>query len=367
MNRVDEIFAAMLAFAKQAAVAVKTIDYQQILSDPRQIAIVVSTLLILLLLIVWSVLSGKKANRSPAETLEKTASVAFSSKAEETDNTAEGTASAQSGTIIQANPDYHAAFVVKDKAAKQQQDESLSSAPEDSILHRHYLANEEAKEAALHEPYPSDSVLKRHYDSAHKLEVEKTAPMVEKVADPQPAPLPADEIPQDSILHRHYLANEDAKEAALHEPYPTDSVLKRHYDSSHKLVVEKQTSPEADMVADTQVMPQMTGEIPQDSILHRHYLANEEAKEAALHEPYPTDSVLKRHYDSSHKLVLETANQLAQVGGMPIPEDSVLKRHFIGQLRAEIESSLSPRPSDSVLRRHHESLVEFELAKRLNV
>lgn len=114
-------------------------------------------------------------------------------------------------------------------------------------------------------------------------------------------------------------------------------------------------------------------EIPQDSVLHRHYLANEAAKAAALHEPYPTDSILRRHYDAAHKLSVNVSTGAISVGvasaaasgRVSVPEDSVLKRHFINQLRTEIERGLSPTPSDSVLRRHHDSLVSFELERRL--
>lgn len=133
---------------------------------------------------------------------------------------------------------------------------------------------------------------------------------------------------------------------------------------------------------------QQAVEIPQDSVLRRHYLANEVAKENALHNPYPTDSMLKRHYDAAHKIALDVSPKSSQVdvtgvagktekaepywvdimpvaGRVAVPEDSVLRRHFIAQLRADIEAGFSPRPTDSVLRRHHDSLVGVELEKRL--
>lgn len=48
-----------------------------------------------------------------------------------------------------------------------------------------------------------------------------------------------------------------------------------------------------------------------------------------------------------------------------IPEDSVLKRHFLAHLQSEIESALFPRPTDAILRRHYDSLVAAELENRL--
>ena len=220
-------------------------------------------------------------------------------------------------------------------------------------------------------------------------------------------------IPQDSVLKRHYLADEAAKEAALHEPYPTDSVLRRHYDASHKIVLEDIASTMQQAQLESNLTPatekEEIGQVPEDSVLRRHYLANESARETQLHEPYPTDSVLRRHYDASHKIVAEAAaeitnpvgreqkgnslkasiieqavdkvspasarNKLASFMGhetlnpaakTAIPQDSVLKRHFISQLRAEIEASMAAKPSDSVLRRHYDSLLSTELEKRLS-
>ena len=174
---------------------------------------------------------------------------------------------------------------------------------------------------------------------------------------------------------------------------PDTSVAEWHHGQSRtqggKLNVEMQkplpatTQMKADISPLGHAQPESSGqttavqrqhdETPQDSVLHRHYLANEAAKAVALHEPYPTDSVLRRHYDAAHKLSVDVspgtivlgAASAAANGRVCVPEDSVLKRHFINQLRAEIERGLSPTPSDSVLRRHHDSLVGFELERRL--
>ena len=49
-----------------------------------------------------------------------------------------------------------------------------------------------------------------------------------------------------------------------------------------------------------------------------------------------------------------------------VPEDSVLRRHCLTNLQAEIESAFAPRPTESVLQRHHDTLIAFELEKRLS-
>jgi hypothetical protein len=119
-------------------------------------------------------------------------------------------------------------------------------------------------------------------------------------------------------------------------------------------------------------------QVPEDSILKRHYLANKAAEREALISPYPTDSVLRRHYDTKMKTWFEESVQklasskpaFQQVikpkeKAQKIPEDSVLRRHFLNQLQSEIEDSLCPRPTDSVLKRHYDTLVASELDKRL--
>lgn len=130
-------------------------------------------------------------------------------------------------------------------------------------------------------------------------------------------------------------------------------------------------------VSETVSSPVVTSPVPEDSILHRHYLANLEAEKQAITHPYPTDSVLRRHYDTQHKVVVEAQQvvpaiieeHVAQPAQAPVkvalPEDSVLKRHFIAQLHNQLEAELGPKPSDSVLRRHYDSLIQTQLQKHL--
>lgn len=107
---------------------------------------------------------------------------------------------------------------------------------------------------------------------------------------------------------------------------------------------------------------------PEDSVLKRHYLAQQQAEKEALSNPYPTDSVLRRHHENisatvsvvSPAIEESVAEEVApQKSG--IPEDSTLRRHFLAQVQAEIESGLFPRPTDSSLIRHYDSLVKAKV------
>ncbi|HWP00366.1 MAG TPA: hypothetical protein VNL74_07045 [Methylococcus sp.] len=44
-----------------------------------------------------------------------------------------------------------------------------------------------------------------------------------------------------------------------------------------------------------------------------------------------------------------------------LPQDSVLRRHYLSHVRYMIESVTFPRPVDSVLRRHYEQLIAGEM------
>ncbi|WP_445371915.1 hypothetical protein ACH518_03720 [Methylomonas sp. HW2-6] len=115
-------------------------------------------------------------------------------------------------------------------------------------------------------------------------------------------------------------------------------------------------------------------QVPQDSVLNRHYWAQRAAERAAIEQPYPTDSVLLRHCRQIQAAALQVevldadtgravepvaAEQTADAvgAGGAIPEDSVLKRHFLADARYRIEQQYGPCPDETVLRRHHQQLV----------
>lgn len=256
--------------------AIKALDFTQIASDPRQIAVVAIMVLLLILLAVWS-----RRRRSTDEPAPK---------------------------VNASSP-----------ALGQNRGPTVS----------------------------------REAESAQKLvsaSATSYAP-AQSGADVQPVPVrqQASEIPQDSVLHRHYLANEAAKDTALHEPYPSDSVLRRHYDTAHKIAVETNSKSSGPIVIDNSAVVEIA-------------TANEAP---TVSEQVRKTSSIEQAVNKTVKVEPVRAEKAALCGKVSVPEDSVLKRHFIAQLRAEIEAGLSPRPADSVLRRHHDSLVGFELTKRL--
>ncbi len=121
-------------------------------------------------------------------------------------------------------------------------------------------------------------------------------------------------------------------------------------------------------------------QVPQDSVLNRHYWAQRAAERAAIEQPYPTDSVLLRHFRQKQAAGLQLPVQAADAdsaaepvaaeqsisgAAAAVPEDSVLKRHFLANARNLVEQNCGPRPSDSVLCRHHRQLVEAAVADYL--
>lgn len=121
--------------------------------------------------------------------------------------------------------------------------------------------------------------------------------------------------------------------------------------------------------------------LPEDSILKRHYLAALQAEKEALSNPYPTDSVLRRHYETLHKIaspqhsktVNESEPNQPQVAAQPasvpeasLPEDSLVQTQDQDQLRREIAAELPAPPTDSVLKRHYEGLLQTKLQQRLS-
>lgn len=112
---------------------------------------------------------------------------------------------------------------------------------------------------------------------------------------------------------------------------PQDSILRRHYETLHKVTAVSDTLPNVKkMLADAIRQP-----------------SNITIEQAQM--PVATAAPFK--FD-----VKVMAN---------IPEDSILKRHFMHQLKAEIQAGMSERPSDSILMRHYDSHIGYELTKRL--
>jgi len=102
-------------------------------------------------------------------------------------------------------------------------------------------------------------------------------------------------------------------------------------------------------------------QIPEDSTLRRHYLANLEAQKqenkVAKKAPEPVAIVTEE--------VVKPA-PVDTVIKIQIPEDSALKRHFISALKSEIEANMPARPTEATLQRHYDAEVQTELDKLLS-
>ena len=143
-------------------------------------------------------------------------------------------------------------------------------------------------------------------------------------------------IPEDSILHRHYLSEQAAKKAALSNPIPTDSILRRHYEAMQHPGAVTNPSPNPS--------PKKSNSIEQ---------AIQKEASAVAAQPVLTKPA---------QLAVEQGHSYKQV---ILPEDSVLKRHILSQLQHDIRSGLGAKPTDSVLGRHYDQLIDQELQKRL--
>lgn len=94
-------------------------------------------------------------------------------------------------------------------------------------------------------------------------------------------------------------------------------------------------------------------QIPEDSVLKRHYFAQLGAERLNLSNPYPTDSVLRRHHVSA---------MLASLNGSQNFESSVVFEQSINEPTQSIDVSLSTQsiPEDSVLKRHYHQLIQSQ-------
>jgi len=77
-----------------------------------------------------------------------------------------------------------------------------------------------------------DELPKTAADTVFSLPTETEPTAVIPAESAKAADKTAEQIPEDSILRRHYLSTRQAEKNAISNPYPTDSVLRRHYESS---------------------------------------------------------------------------------------------------------------------------------------
>lgn len=244
--------------------------------------------------------------------------------------------------------------------------------PEDSVLRRHLLSQLRAEVEATLFPRPTDCVLLRHYGQLVESEMQnrllkpetlqrfklidgieipdaatpasiievklKSRPIEHAVVGTPGKSNSKHEVPEDSVLRRHWLTQLRSEIEASLFPRPTDCVLQRHYEQ----------------LVESELENRLVN--PEDLSLFNFIDGRESALDSTTPpKPERIDTVINKT-DSKAK------NEPEQI---TIPEDSVLQRHFISQLRSEIETEIYPRPTEATLQRHYDQLIEAELASHL--
>lgn len=150
-----------------------------------------------------------------------------------------------------------------------------------------------------------------------------------------------DNLPQDSMLRRHYLTHLRATIESLNPPRPTDSSLSRHYDTMILAEVEQCIS---DQGATERLICNYEG--------YKKNLAQQIQESKTIAEPFLKTGINREDSATQHEYP-------------KLPEDSMLRRHAITHLYAMVESGIPPRPTDSVLRRHYDTMIKTEVNKLL--
>lgn len=103
-------------------------------------------------------------------------------------------------------------------------------------------------------------------------------------------------------------------------------------------------------------------QIPEDSTLRRHYLANQEAEK----QPKTVKTVAPVKKVAATTVVTKSIKTNEEpVATLQIPQDATLRRHFISALKNKIETTLPARPTDSTLKRHYDAIVQAKLDQLL--
>jgi len=154
------------------------------------------------------------------------------------------------------------------------------------------------------------------------------------------------------------------------------SKLKPEPDTQVEAEINPSGSLEPEPKVQAVVSSVQSSEVPQDSILRRHYDALHKVMAVSNVSPVVQESLADDSCSSIKSSIEQavikqtqtTATAIVQSfvnGTASMPEDSVLKRHFSQQIKTQIQDEMAPRPSDSVLKRHYDSHIRYELEKRL--
>ena len=147
-----------------------------------------------------------------------------------------------------------------------------------------------------------------------------------------------DNLPQDSMLRRHYLTHLRTMIESLNGPRSTDSSLRRHYDS---LI----TTEIAQCLSDQNAIGQLICHYE----AHKKALAQQVQKANAVVKPLP-------------KAAIRSEDTVVQQEKSKLSEDSTLKQ----QTKTSVGSDMPLPPTDSVLRRHYDTMINNELNNLLD-
>ncbi|MDD5267623.1 MAG: hypothetical protein PHO08_10905 [Methylococcales bacterium] len=147
-----------------------------------------------------------------------------------------------------------------------------------------------------------------------------------------------DNLPQDSMLRRHYLTHLRTMIESLNGPRPTDSSLRRHYDS---LITTEIAQCSSDKNA--------FGRLICHYEAYKKALAQQVQKASAVAKPLP-------------KAEKKSDGTEFQQEKPKLSEDSTLKQ----QTKTSAGSDMPLPPTDSVLRRHYDTMINNELNSLLD-
>ena len=130
--------------------------------------------------------------------------------------------------------------------------------------------------------------------------VVETAPIVAEVSAPVIAKATTDNLPEDSILRRHALAQLKNILEAVKGARPSDSIQSRHYDAEINSLISQALvckTALANATANYANLTKTTVETSKEEVSVK--TAETEAVEPAATEAnVPTDSILRRHYEA---------------------------------------------------------------------
>ena len=130
--------------------------------------------------------------------------------------------------------------------------------------------------------------------------VVETAPIVAEVSAPVIAKATTDNLPEDSILRRHALAQLKNILEAVKGARPSDSIQSRHYDAEINSLISQALvckTALANATANYENLTKTTVETSKEEVSVK--TAETEAVEPAATEAnVPTDSILRRHYEA---------------------------------------------------------------------